>query len=234
MNGHIAGRSFGREWPIKNIGQVRTHILLKSSGAMDLARVPPELRRAPSRPCLAGHAKRYNTKSAIRLLQRGRHGTKYRRRSKRRCGLYYTRTQRVPRPLNTTSPPHSSGNLATSRLLRLVANWTPSSNAPCGGQRNERQSAAPAPLNEKLATRPLRAAVHRCQGSRDAYTQTNVGWPCVRYDRCRQKEGRRTGKAILTRRIRANDESYAARPAVPPRRAASTVRISWKCFDPKT
>ena len=59
-------------------------------------------------------------------------------RSMRRYGSYYTRTQWEGRPLNMTSPPHSSGNSATSRSLRLAANWTPSSNAPCGGPRNER------------------------------------------------------------------------------------------------
>jgi hypothetical protein len=40
--------------PITDFGRVRTRGLLKSSGAMDLAQVPTELRLAPLRLCPAG------------------------------------------------------------------------------------------------------------------------------------------------------------------------------------
>jgi FMN-dependent NADH-azoreductase len=39
-------------------------------------------------------------------------------------------------------------------------------------------------------------------------TRTYVGWPCGRYDRCGQKEGHRTGKAILKRRVCADARSH--------------------------
>ena len=45
-------------------------------------------------------------------------------------------------------------------------------------------------------------------GSRDAYTRTYVGWPRARYDRCGQKEGHRTGKAILKRKVCADARSH--------------------------
>ena len=39
--------------------------------------------------------------------------------------------------------------------------------------------------------------VHRCQGSRDAYARTYVGWPCGRHDRRRKETSGRAGEAIL-------------------------------------
>jgi FMN-dependent NADH-azoreductase len=53
--------------------------------------------------------------------------------------------------------------------------------------------AARVPVSERVCR--ILAAIHRCQGSRDACARTYVGWPCGPYDRRRQKESRRTGKA---------------------------------------